>query len=290
VNSGWGLLSGTVGAVIVVYGLSDIFLTVVHPHARGRLSRAIVVGIWRLTSHGGRRARAASGPLAAISVVLAWATIQAVGWAMIYLPYVPDGFLYTAGVDPARYPDVLEALYFSLVSMSTLGFGEVVPIDPVVRLLSPLQAVTGFALLTGGATWLLQLFPILARRRSTALHLALLGRAGYPERLGEIDASAASIVLHTAAQQIAGARVDLSQSPESYYFREGEAPTSLGHALPVAQALADAAATSSHAAVRTAGSLLDSALDDLAGCLRDDFGVAGEARIEIMEAFALDHS
>ena len=201
------------GAAIVVYGLSEIFLTLVHPHARGRLTRGIVAGIWRLTSRFGRRARAASGPLAAISVVLIWAAIQAIGWALIYLPHVPDGFLYSEGIDPARYPDVLEALYFSLVSLSTLGFGEVVPTDPVVRLLSPIQAVTGFALLTGGATWLLQLFPTLARRRSTALYLTLLGRARYAEQLGEIDASAAAAVLHTVAQQIASVRVDLSQSP-----------------------------------------------------------------------------
>jgi hypothetical protein len=279
-----------VGAAIVVYGLSEIFLTLVHPHARGRLTRGIVAGVWHLTSRFGRRARAASGPLAAISVVLTWAAIQAIGWALIYLPHVPDGFLYAQGIDPARYPDVLEALYFSLVSLSTLGFGEVVPTDPVVRLLSPVQAVTGFALLTGGATWLLQLFPTLARRRSTALYLTLLGRAGYAERLGEIDASAAAAVLHTVAQQIAGVRVDLSQSPESYYFREGEAPASLGHALPVAQALADAAAKSPHSTLHIAGTVLNGALEELGGCLRDDFGVAGESRSDIMASFARDHS
>ena len=286
----WDVASNVLGAAIVVYGLSDIFLTLVHPHARGRLTRAIVGGIWRLTSRFGRRVRAASGPLAAISVVLTWAAIQAIGWALIYLPHVPDGFLYSEGIDPARYPDALEALYFSLVSLSTLGFGEVVPTDPVVRLLSPLQAVTGFALLTGGATWLLQLFPTLARRRSTAMYLTLLGRTRYPERLGELDASAAAVVLHTVAQQIAGVRVDLSQSPESYYFREGEAPTSLGHALPVAQALADAAAKSPRAELHIAGAVLDGALEELGGCLRDDFGAAGHSRTDIMEAFARDHS
>jgi len=286
----WDAASTVVGAAIVVYGLSDIFLTLVHPHSRGRLTRGIVAGIWNLTSRFGRRARAASGPLAAISVVLAWAAIQAIGWGLIYLPHVPDGFLYSEGIDPARYPDVLEALYFSLVSLSTLGFGEVVPTDPFVRLLSPLQAVTGFALLTGGATWLLQLFPTLARRRSTALYLTLLGRARYAEQLGTLDPVAPSGVLHAVAQQLASVRVDLSQSPESYYFREGEAPTSLGHALPVAQALADAALQSPHADLRIAGSILDDALEDLGECLRDNFGAGGESRADVMQSFARDHS
>jgi Ion channel len=286
----WDVVFTVLGAAIVVYGLSDIFLTLVHPHARGRLTRGIVAGIWRATSGGGRRARAASGPLAAISVVLAWAAIQAIGWAFIYLPHVPDGFSYSEGIDPDLYPDALEALYFSLVSLSTLGFGEVVPTDPFVRLLSPVQAVTGFALLTGGATWLLQLFPTLARRRSTALHLALLGRADYPQQLADVDRVTAAAVLHSVAERIATVRVDLSQSPESYYFREGEAPTSLGHALPVAQALADAAARSPHPGVRLAGVVLDESLEDLGACLRENFGADGESRADVMESFARDHS
>jgi hypothetical protein len=286
----WDVVFTVLGAAIVLYGLSDIFLTLVHPHSRGRLTRGIVAGIWRVTSGGGRRARAASGPLAAISVVLAWAAIQALGWALIYLPHVPDGFSYSEGIDPERYPDVLEALYFSLVSLSTLGFGEVVPTDPFVRLLAPLQAVTGFALLTGGATWLLQLFPTLARRRATALHLTLLGRAEYPQHLLDVDPVIAASVLQDVATALASVRVDLSQSPESYYFREGEAPTSLGHALPVAQALADTAARSPQAGVRVAGVVLDESLEDLGECLRDNFGAGGESRADVMESFARDHS
>jgi hypothetical protein len=286
----WDVVLTVLGAAIVVYGLSDIFLTLVHPHARGRLTRGIVAGIWRATSRGGRRVRAASGPLAAISVVLAWAAIQAIGWAFIYLPHVPDGFSYSEGIDPDLYADALEALYFSLVSLSTLGFGEVVPIDPFVRLLAPVQAVTGFALLTGGATWLLQLFPTLARRRSTALHLTLLGRAHYPQQLADVDPNTAAAVLHAIAERITSVRVDLSQSPESYYFREGEAPTSLGHALPVAQALAEAAARSAQTGVRLSGAVLDESLEDLGACLRENFGAAGESRADVMESFARDHS
>lgn len=286
----WHALSTVLGVALIVYGLSDVFLTLVHPHARGRLTRGIVAGVWMLTSGLGRRARAASGPVAAISVVFVWTATQAVGWALVYFPHIPDGFLYSEGVDPDRYPNLLEALYFSMVSLSTLGFGEVVPVDPVVRMVSPLQAVTGFALLTGGATWLLQLFPTLARRRGTALYLSFLGRSRYAERLDELDAAASSTVVHSVAQQLGSVRVDLSQSPESYYFREGEAPTSLGHALSIAQQLADASRASRHPDLRVAGAVLDEALEDLGACLRDNFAAHGESRAELMESFARDHS
>lgn len=284
------IVSTVLGAAIIVYGLTDVFLTLVHPHARGRLTRGIFAGIWRLTDRLGRRARAAAGPIAAITVVVTWAATQAVGWAFVYLPHIPEGFLYTEGIDPAEYLNFFEALYFSLVSLSTLGFGEVVPTDAALRIVSPLQAVTGFALLTGAATWLLQLFPTLGRRRAAALSLTFLGRADYPRKLHEMDAAAAASVLHGVAQQMAGVRVDLSQNPESYYFREGEAPTSLGHALPIAEELARAASVSSHVELTAAGAALDAALEDLGECLRDNFGARGESRTELIDSFARDHS
>jgi hypothetical protein len=284
------VVSSLLGAAIIVYGLTDVFLTLVHPHARGRLTRAIFAGVWRLTARLGSRARAAAGPIAAITVVLAWSATQAVGWAFVYLPHVPDGFLYSEGIDPANYVDFFEALYFSLVSLSTLGFGEVVPTAPVIRVLSPMQAVTGFALLTGAATWLLQLFPTLARRRAAALSLTFLGAAKYAERIPEMDAAAAAAVVLGVAQQMAVVRVDLSQNPESYYFREGEAPTSLGHALPIAEKLAHAASGAPHVDLQTAGDVLDHALEDLGACLRDNFGARGESRSELIDSFARDHS
>lgn len=283
-------MSTVLGAAIIAYGLSDVFLTLVHPHARGRLTRAIFAAVWQVTAKLGSRARAAAGPIAAITVLVTWASTQTVGWALVYLPHVPDGFLYVEGIDPAEYVNFFEALYFSLVSLSTLGFGEVVPTDQAIRALSPLQAVTGFALLTAGATWLLQLFPTLGRRRAAALSLTLLGRAGYADRIPDMDPAAAASVLHGVAQQVAVVRVDLSQHPESYFFREGEAPTSLGHALPIAVSLVDAASRSAHVELSIAGAVLDDALEDLGACLRDNFGARGDSRAELIDSFARDHS
>lgn len=287
---GWTIVSTVIGVLIVLFGFAEVFLTLVHPHARGRITRLFVAGVWRTTGRLGRRARAASGPIAAAGVVLVWAALQTLGWAFIYLPHIPDGFFYVEGIDPGDYWDFLEALYFSMVSLSTVGFGEVVPVDPLIRILSPLEAITGFVLLSGAAAWLLQLFPALGRRRSTALWLSLLGRSGYPERLATTDAASAASLLQGVAQQIATIRVDLSQSPESYYFREGEAPTSLGHALPVAQGLAAMGRSSPSEDVRAAVAVLDAALDDLTSCLRADFSTKGDTVDELIASFAREHS
>lgn len=286
----WAIVSTVVGALVVFYAFSEVFLTVAHPHSRGRATRAVVAGVWRATGPLGRHARAASGPLAAIAVILLWTALQMIGWALIYLPHIPEGFFYNDGIDPDRYSDVLEALYFALVSLSTVGFGEMVPLDPTIRLLAAMQAVTGFILLSGAVAWLLQLFPALSRRRATALWLSLLGTADSASGLGKMDPSAAVTLLHEVARQLASVRVDLSQNPESYYFREGDAPTSLGHALPVALQLSVASTTSTDSAVRSAGAVLDAALEDLASCLRADFPAVGESVEELLESFARDHS
>ena len=66
----------------------------------------------------------------------------------------------------------------SLVTISTLGFGDVHPATDWLRIVNPLEALFGFALLTVVVAWMLQVYPALSRRRVIALHLSALKRAG----------------------------------------------------------------------------------------------------------------
>jgi hypothetical protein len=66
---------------------------------------------------------------------------------------------------------VLDALYLSTVAMSTLGFGDIVPVDGWLRLVVPVQALVGFLLLTAAVSWVLQVYPAPARRRVLAVRL-----------------------------------------------------------------------------------------------------------------------
>ena len=66
--------------------------------------------------------------------------LQAVGWALVYLPHLPQGFSYS-GVDPANHPNLAEAIYVSLTTLSTVGFGDVVATSPWIRVAAPLQAL-----------------------------------------------------------------------------------------------------------------------------------------------------
>lgn len=115
------------GAILVLLGLWDMFHSLLHPRGRGPLSQGVLRGVWALSRSTGHRFGSAAGPASMVGVTILWVLLQVGGWALIYLPQVPTGFSYGPGVDPSRYPDVMQAILFSAVTLSTLGFGDVVP-------------------------------------------------------------------------------------------------------------------------------------------------------------------
>jgi len=277
------------GVVVIAIGLNEVFHTVLHPTGRGRLSHSVASATWGLSSRLGRRGRTIAGPLAAVAVVTVWATLQIVGWTLVYLPFVPDGFAYSPQIRPDEYPAVVEAFYFSVVSMSTLGLGDVYPIDPWLRVVAPLQALIGFALLTAAVAWFLELYPGLGRRRALALRIALIQRADTAGHLLHMESATSSGLLDSITADIAQARVDLWQNSESYFFTEEEPEASLAAQLPYGMHLARIARRSSDRTVRNSGQMLEEAIDDFAGVLRDRFIPAGGDTDAILREYARQH-
>ncbi|GGG65188.1 hypothetical protein GCM10011374_31240 [Kocuria dechangensis] len=157
-----------------------------------------------------------------VAVVVLWVLLQGAGWALVYLPHVPGGFVHSSGVDPGEYPDAAEAFYVSLVTLATLGFGDAVPTDPGIRLASPLEALTGFALLTAALTWFTQIYPPLARRRSLALELKSLADVDYADGIGEEDPTTAARL----AEDFLGARGTPAEVFAAYAADHGREPRS----------------------------------------------------------------
>ena len=79
------------------------------------------------------------------AVIGAWAGLAAVGWALLYLPHLPAGFIHGAGI-PQR-GDFGEALYISLVTLSTVGFGDIVPKTDVGRAIASVMMLLGWSIL-----------------------------------------------------------------------------------------------------------------------------------------------
>ena len=126
----WAIVSTVLGALVVLYAFSEVFLTVAHPHSRGRLTRAVVAAIWRATGPLGRHARAASGPLAAVAVILLIIAIRMI--------FASGGEIYAAGTgrEPFIFPLAVPLLAGPSAMATVLFFGGWLP--PFPNLLAPL--------------------------------------------------------------------------------------------------------------------------------------------------------
>src|SRR5215218_1779881 len=237
------------GAAVVLAVLRDIFHTLWHPSGHGGTGRRVLAAVWRVgrPRQGSRRVRALAGPLAMVVVVLAWVTLIVVGWTLIYWPHLDDGFFISDALQATSRGGLLDALYLSMVTVATLGFGDIVPTEEWLRIAVPVEALLGFALLTATVTWVLQIYPALTRRRALAIRLSLLQRADAVRVLSEEDVPMAANLLENLAAEIVRARVDLTQYVETYYFRDGEESASLAATIGTAAQLAHAAERSPRA-------------------------------------------
>lgn len=278
-----------IGIVMIGVGLHDMFHTLLHPKGQGRLSQLVLAGMWRVSKATGHRLGSTVGPLAMVAVILVWVLLQVLGWALIYLPHVPEGFRYSSGVDPAVYPDVIEAVYLSAVTLSTLGFGDMVATDPWIRAGSPLQALTGFALLTAALTWFMQIYPPLSRRRALALELKGLADTEWADSMEDGDPVVLTRVLDTLAAELVTVRVDFGQHAEGFYFQESEPDLSLARQLPYALTLRDTALATSEPVVRRSGRKLSLAIDQLSEQLDASFLHTGGAPEQVLAAYAAEH-
>ena len=228
------------GIALVVIALIDITLTLFAPSLRGRLSSTVGHGVWRAMQPLARRVavvRELVGALTFLAVLFSWGALVIVGFALIYWPFIPEGFLVDFGADLNRSgtAEFITALYLSMVSMSTLGFGDIVPDDDWLRIIVPLEAMVGFALLTGVISWILSIGPALARRRVLAQRITLMRNA---ERdvgggIGHAwDAESLEDALREFARELVAIHSDLLQLPITYYFRDARSETDLAAALP----------------------------------------------------------
>lgn len=279
------------GAVLVLIALRDMFHTLWHPSGQGMLSRVVIQLIWRgsriLRSRSGQTS--VVGPIAVLCVILAWALIILLGWTLVYWPHMPEGFSFSPGLKPSERVDLLDSLYLSLVTVATLGYGDIVPTDAWLRLVSPLEALIGFALLTAAVSWILQIYPALARRRTLAIRLTLLRRAGGAGAMPGMDSPAAATLLESLAGELVQVRVDLTQYAETYYFRETNPDASLAAQLPYALELADSADCSPRPDVRLSAAVLRGAVEDYGGLLTQQFLPAAKDVGTSLERYAVDH-
>jgi hypothetical protein len=279
-----------VGVLLVVVVVRDVFHTLFHPVGHGSIAPQVMKAVWRLLRllPADRRIATLTGPLGIAVVVLTWGFMAVIGWTLIYLAQMPEGFAYGSELDPAARHNLVDALYLSLVTIATLGFGDVVPTSVSLRLAAPLEALFGFMLLTAAVSWVLEIYPALHRRRVLALQLSTLRRAREAEPAGGIDGVPLD-VLTSLATSVVEARNDFTQYSATYYFRDLDADASLAASLEYATQLAAEASASSQPQMRMAGALMCAAVDSLAELLDQEFLQLGGDTAQVVQAYAADH-
>jgi hypothetical protein len=84
---------------------------------------------------------------AAISVYL----LFAVAWSFLYTivgHWDPNAFVFTVPAETGNVMVGFTAIYFSLVSLTTIGFGDIIPLSNVARMLVLLEAIIGMFYMT----------------------------------------------------------------------------------------------------------------------------------------------
>ena len=106
----------------------------------------------------------------------------------------------------------------SLVNLTSLGYGDIVPIAALLRFLGPLETLLGLGSLTASISWILLLYRVLSDHRSLSHEISLLSEAEDATGIGLTDFQpevAARILADLTSKAIA-VRDDLAHPPIGY--------------------------------------------------------------------------
>jgi hypothetical protein len=183
-NSTTNILLTTGGFLILILVFYDIFATILRAtRYPGPFSHILNRGLWWLflnltrTFERRRRHRILSmvGPLSMPLLISFFVIGLVFGFALIYLPRIHTDFLINENESQNA---ILLSFYFSGVTFTTVGFGDVVPVTSFMRLMAIVEGFCGIAILTLSITYLLTVYGALERKRTLALSFFHEARQG----------------------------------------------------------------------------------------------------------------
>jgi hypothetical protein len=290
------LLLSLLGAGLILFALRDIFDTLFHPSGKGMLSRTLPRPLWRGVRRFGAHypvVREVCGPVTLLAVIASWTALLAVGWALIFWPHLPSEFAFNPGPGPSLPGGFVDALYLSLVTLTTLGFGDIAPTSGWLRVLVPLEAMIGFGLLTASLSWVVSLYPAFLRHRTLAHEISLVREAESETGIGigQMDTLGAEQLLGDLTSQLVAVQADLIHFPISYYFRSSNERFELSAAVPWLLRLAEEGASEDCSpGVRMRASMLRSAIEDFSATVGSRFlDLPSAPTKKVLTAYARDN-
>lgn len=287
-----------VGIICNALVLFDVLTTLFSASGDAGISQRFARRFWQLMSPLLQKStfvRTVAGPSTFITVVMSWLVVTVIGWACIYWPFLPDSFLTDFGVDEGPTSGTfLTAIYLSMVTMTTLGFGDIVPATGPLRTIVPLQGFLGMGLLTAGVSWFLSIDPVLSRRRTLAHYATVLRESPGSERaLGTWGVEHREAVLGDLATRVLTVRADLAQFPITYFFRDTDERTNLARSFPYLIQIASEEqleASDQTPGVCSSAAVLETAINDFLGMVSAKFlDKTDMPREDILERYLREH-
>lgn len=267
----WG--ASVAGALVVAFVLRDIFHTLLHPTADGSMSRTILRVVWRAFHwQRGRKPLTLAGPVGFVAVVATWTLLLVLGFACVYWRHLDDSFTFVSNLEPGANVGFTDSVYFSAVTLATLGYGDVAAATTPWRIVAVFEATIGLALLTAAVSWLLSIYAALQRRRALGGLVSAICESELPSPQ----------LIESVAAAVQSVRADLSQHSATYYFHARDASLVLAAGLPALEHLA------SHSQ-RQGGRTLDASLRGFGETLRTGFLTDARGPREAVAAYAADH-
>lgn len=169
------ILLTMLGAGLVLLVAYDVYATILHARARsGPIGESLNRIVWRtarivafrLPRQRRHRMLNVVGPLLLPALIIIYLLLLVSGFALIYYPRMPEQFAVAA---EARSNPAVAALYFSGITLTTVGYGDIAPHTTLMRFVALVEAASGFALISLAVTYLITVYSALERKRAVAL-------------------------------------------------------------------------------------------------------------------------
>jgi hypothetical protein len=201
----------TVGGVALLALIAfEVYATVLHSTAHfGPIGERLNRAVWKVACFvANRMARTrrhrflnAVGPLLMPMLIVIFVVILVVAFAFLYYPRMPAQFIYSNRPESNEFMD---AIYFSGVTLTSVGYGDIVPRTNAMRLVAMTESASGLALISLGIAYLLMIYGALERKRAVAL--------SFYHQAGEGADAAGYIAHHFVEGQFYGLRESMREA------------------------------------------------------------------------------
>ncbi|HEX8473864.1 MAG TPA: potassium channel family protein [Pyrinomonadaceae bacterium] len=168
-------MSTAFGVMLLLLVAYDVYATILHARARGgpiseTLNRSVWHVVRRVAFYLPRQSRHkllnTVGPLLLPALIVLFILLLVTGFALIYFPRMPASFVIDERTMSSPW---FESLYFSGVTLTTVGYGDITPRTFEMRAVALIEGASGFALISLAVTYLISVYRALENKRAVAL-------------------------------------------------------------------------------------------------------------------------